>query len=82
MAGRDWYDGFMKRHPFLSLRTPEQTSINRAKGFCKEMSIYFFVIMNEFVLKQHSNLDQFGIWMKVDLEKEKLSPDGEKKLLV
>ncbi|XP_017050351.1 uncharacterized protein LOC108094321 [Drosophila ficusphila] len=29
MSGRDWYYGFMRRHPQLTLRTPEQTSLNR-----------------------------------------------------
>ncbi|XP_031632567.1 uncharacterized protein LOC116346566 [Contarinia nasturtii] len=36
MAGKTWYYGFMLRHPSLSLRTPEQTSINRVRSFCKE----------------------------------------------
>lgn len=33
-ASNDWYYGFMHRHPQLSLRTPDQISANRAKGFC------------------------------------------------
>ena len=32
-AGTDWYYGFMRRHPQLSLRTPEATSAARARGF-------------------------------------------------
>ena len=32
-AGRGWVHGFMLRHPELSLRTPESTSIARAVGF-------------------------------------------------
>lgn len=42
MAGRQWYYGFMQRHKNLSLRTPEQTSMNRVKAFCKENVNHFF----------------------------------------
>ncbi|XP_055306432.1 uncharacterized protein LOC129570751 isoform X1 [Sitodiplosis mosellana] len=35
MAGRHWYYNFMRHHRQLVLRTPEQTSLNRAKAFSK-----------------------------------------------
>ena len=34
-AGNDWYYGFMERHPTLSLRTPEATSVGRSTSFNK-----------------------------------------------
>lgn len=42
MAGYRWQAAFMKRHPKLSLRTPELTSINRVKSFCKANVDVFF----------------------------------------
>lgn len=42
MAGWQWYYGFMLRHKNLSLRTPEQTSLNRVKAFCRENVDLFF----------------------------------------
>ena len=31
IAGRDWFGNFFKRHPYISMRKPESTSIARAK---------------------------------------------------
>ena len=33
MAGEDWLKSFMKRHPRLSIRSPEATSQSRAAAF-------------------------------------------------
>ena len=30
VAGMTWFDGFMKRHPKLTIRTPQLLSYNRA----------------------------------------------------
>ena len=42
LAGRDWFEGFMRRHQDLTLRTPEATSIQRATGFNKHKVQIFF----------------------------------------
>ncbi|XP_064639786.1 uncharacterized protein LOC135495254 [Lineus longissimus] len=34
-AGREWLNGFLKRHPQLSIRKPENVSIGRAYGFSR-----------------------------------------------
>ena len=41
-AGKTWYSRFMKRHAEFSLRTPQHSSMHRAKAFCKENVNRFF----------------------------------------
>ena len=41
-AGSDWYQGFMKRNPSLSLRKPESCSLTRATSFNKHNVQVFF----------------------------------------
>jgi hypothetical protein len=45
IAGRDWLFGFQKRHPGLSLRVPEATSVARAKAFNKPVVSKFFDLL-------------------------------------
>lgn len=47
-----WFLAFMKRHPNLSYRSPEQTSLNRAKGFNPTSVQAFFELYGE-VLDEH-----------------------------
>lgn len=64
MAGWQWYYGFMSRHRKLSLRTPEQTSLNRVRAFCKENVDHFFNNLGEvysrFEPKNIWNMDETG----------------------
>ena len=50
-APRDWYYGFMKRHPTLTLKTPEGMSIARITAFNKTNVELFFNVYTEAVEK-------------------------------
>ncbi|XP_053681799.1 uncharacterized protein LOC128732552 [Sabethes cyaneus] len=39
MSGRDWYYGFMRRHPQLVLRPSEEPSPNKMESSCKEENV-------------------------------------------
>ncbi|XP_051158509.1 uncharacterized protein LOC127279895 [Leptopilina boulardi] len=66
IAGPDWFQNFMKRHPKLSLRKPEPTSAARASGFNKADVTKFYDLLEEIILKHKLtakrmfNVDEFG----------------------
>jgi hypothetical protein len=66
MAGRDWLVNFMKRHPNLSIRRPQATSLGRATGFNQFTVSQFFQKLDE-VMKKYNfgpeniyNVDETG----------------------
>jgi len=66
-AGRDWVSGFLRRHPELSFRTPEATSLSRATGFNRVQVHKFFSLLqtvmeaNKFEAHRIFNVDETGI---------------------
>jgi len=45
-AGRKWLKNFLRRHPQISVRTPEGLSLSRARGFTPEPVAQFFKSTN------------------------------------
>ncbi|XP_055308969.1 uncharacterized protein LOC129572878 [Sitodiplosis mosellana] len=66
-AGKHWYYLFMKRHPNLSLRKPQQVSANRSKAFNKENVDGFYknlsdvLAANEYEPHRIWNMDECGM---------------------
>lgn len=67
LAGMDWYYSFKNRHPNISLRIPESTSLNRITSFNEsEVNIFFnnLKLLQEehnFVSERMFNVDETGI---------------------
>lgn len=67
LAGKDWYYSFMKRHPSISLRTPEATSLNRITAFNEADVKVFYDNLKAIQDKHHIqpdkifNVDETGI---------------------
>ncbi|GFU43988.1 uncharacterized protein LOC108743582 [Nephila pilipes] len=65
-ADNDWFYGFMKRNPNLSIRKPLATSFARTRGFNKEVDKFFDLV--DVVFKKHNyypnrifNVDETGL---------------------
>ena len=50
-AGRDWFHGFLSRHPTLSVRSAEATSLGRLIGFNRPQVTKFFDVLAEVYAK-------------------------------
>lgn len=67
MAGKDWLRGFLRRHPSLSIRSPQRTSAARAKAFNPDNVDNFFRLLENLMDSHHFsahrvfNVDETGI---------------------
>lgn len=66
-AGEQWLQNFRKRHPEISLRQPESTSLARARGFNRPQVERFFTNLQtvmekyKFTKSMVWNVDETGI---------------------
>ena len=66
-AGQDWFSSFIKRHPTLSLRQPEDTSLARSSGFNAHAVCMIFGILEKLIDEHHLtatriyNVDETGL---------------------
>lgn len=86
IAGEQWFTNFMKRHPQLSLRQPEPTSIARARGFNKPQVELFFknlkTVMDKYNIAMDNiyNVDETGIQTSAKKPPRVISIAGKKQV--
>lgn len=67
LAGNEWVKNFLRRHPEISLRTPQPTSIARASGFNKTQINLFYDLLEKVILENQIspsrvfNMDESGL---------------------
>jgi len=85
-AGSDWFYGFMKRNPSVSLRMPESTSLAKIIGFCRTEVTRFFdnliAVFQKDKIKPSRvyNVDETGMSTVQKQRQKTLSTTGKKQV--
>ncbi|GBN47613.1 hypothetical protein AVEN_262722-1 [Araneus ventricosus] len=86
MPGKEWLYGFLKRHPKLTLRYPEKTSIARAKRFnCVALNAFFDLLDSLYSKYKFSpndiyNADKTGILTMTNTHSKVLNHRSKKQV--
>ncbi|CAH2003933.1 unnamed protein product [Acanthoscelides obtectus] len=86
MAGKAWASDFRKRHPELTLRSPEATSLARAQGFNKVSVTKYFDLLEEVRSKTNYpphrifNVDESGFTTVQNKSSKVLAKKGKKQV--
>lgn len=86
IAGTKWLRGFLRRHPTLSIRTPQAISAARTKGFTQEnVNSFFDIYETEFAKIKCSphrvyNVDETGITVVQHKHSKVLNLKGKKQV--
>lgn len=86
ITGDDWYKSFRKRHPDLTLRQPEPTSVARARPFNRPQVERFFDLLEDQIeihqvdVTRISNVDETGIQTTSNKPPKVLTKTGKKQV--
>ena len=83
MAGKRWLSCFIERHPEISIRSPEPTSLARAKGFNKSSVLKFYDILDslpQFPPCRIFNVDETGVTTTGKVPSKILARKGKKQV--
>lgn len=84
-AGNDWFSGFLRRNPDLTMRIPESTSMSRVIGFRRSEINHFFENLTQVMASgvdpgRIFNVDETGLSTVQKQRDPILSPKGRKQV--
>jgi len=60
LSGKDWLQGFLQRHPDLSLRKPQATNLARVIGFNRSQVQHFYNVYKDLLSSEEFSAPEYG----------------------